>query len=246
MSEAIAGLSIVFPCLNDAGTIGSMVLLAEEVAARYTSNFEVIVVDDDSTDGSRELLDKLAREKPFLRVLKNERNLGYGATIGRGLYAATKPWVFYTDGDAQYDVRELAAMLDRVDENIDVINGYKITRSDPWYRIVLGRAYHLTANFLFRLPVRDVDCDFRLIRKKVLDRFRLESTGGAVCVELVKKIERSGATIEQMPVHHYYRTHGKSQFFTFSRVARVLRELLALRIALSRGNAKRRINDKAA
>lgn len=232
----ISSLSIVFPCLNDVGTIGSLIHLAENVARRYTDDYEVIVVDDSSSDGSRELLDLLQKEKPFLKVIKHEKNLGYGATISQGLYAATRELVFYTDGDAQYDVRELAGLLDALSEGTTVINGYKITRSDPWYRILLGRLYHFTANLLFRLPVQDVDCDFRLMRREVLDCFSLSSTGGAVCVELVKKIQLCGFQIKEMPVHHHYRIHGRSQFFTFARVARVLGELISLRIAFYRND----------
>jgi glycosyltransferase involved in cell wall biosynthesis len=238
MADRISSLSIVFPCLNDAGIIGTQVLLAEDVARQYTDDFEVIVVDDFSTDGSRELLDLLAQEKPYLRVIKNEKNLGYGGAIGKGLYAAAKDYVFYTDGDAQYDVRELAGFLDALGEETAVINGYKITRSDPWYRIVLGRLYHMTADLLFNLPVRDVDCDFRLFRKEVLQAFTLECTGGAVCVELVKKVEGAGFSIVEIPVHHYFRIHGKSQFFTFKRVFRVLGELFSLKQALSRGKSR--------
>ena len=229
MADKVSSLSIVFPCLNDAGTIGSLVMLAEDVAARFTDDFEVIVVDDCSTDGSRDLLDKLSAEKSRLRVLKNERNRGYGATISRGLYAATKDYVFYTDGDAQYDVRELTGFLEALTPETEAINGYKTTRSDPWYRVLLGKVYHATANLLFRLPVRDVDCDFRLFRRDVLQSFELNCTGGAVCVELVKKVEYGGYKIFEMPVHHHYRIHGSSQFFTFGRVVRVLRELIALR-----------------
>ena len=225
----VSSLSIVFPCLNDAGTIGSLVVLAEDVVSRFTDDFEVIVVDDCSTDGSRELLDVLAKEKDYLMVLKNDKNLGYGGAISRGLYAASKDYVFYTDGDAQYDIRELKGFLEALTSDTAVINGYKITRSDPWYRVILGKMYHHVAHFLFSLPVQDVDCDFRLFKKEVLDSFSLNCTGGVVCVELVKKVEFSGYDIVEMPVHHHYRIHGKSQFFTFRRVSRVLLELLSLR-----------------
>ncbi len=242
MAKTISSLSIVFPCLNDSGTISSMVVLAGDIAAKYTDDFEVIVVDDYSTDGSRELLDLLARQKSFLKVLKNPNNLGYGGAIGRGLYAARGDYVFYTDGDAQYDVRELSGFLDIVDRDTEVINGYKITRSDPWYRVILGKMYHHFNKLLFRLPVRDVDCDFRLFRRDVLKSFRLESTGGAVCVELVKKVQLNGFKFVEMPVHHHYRIHGKSQFFTFARVSRVLRELFALRFILKK--EKRRLKEK--
>lgn len=237
--KKVSSLSIVFPCLNDAGTIGSLVVLAEDVASRFTEDFEVIVVDDCSTDGSRELLDVLAKENKYLKVLKNEKNLGYGGAISKGLYTATKDYIFYTDGDAQYDVRELAVLLEAMTPETAVVNGYKITRSDPWYRVVLGKLYHIVAHLLFSLPVRDVDCDFRLFKKEVLHSFSLNCTGGVVCVELVKKVEFAGYDILQMPVHHHYRIHGKSQFFTLRRVSRVLWELLSLRWKFFREGKKK-------
>ena len=242
MVKPISSLSIVFPCLNDSGTIGSLVVLAEDIVSKFTDDFEVIVVDDFSTDGSRELLDLLAQQKSYLKVLKNEKNIGYGGAIGRGLYAATKDFIFYTDGDAQYDLRELSMFLEKVDEDTEVINGYKIIRSDPWYRIVLGKMYHYFASILFDLPVKDVDCDFRLFRKDVLASFQLESTGGAVCVELVKKVQLNGFNFLELPVHHHFRTYGKSQFFTFARVSRVLGELFALRFILAK--ERKRLQEK--
>jgi len=226
--KRLPGISICYPCLNDLGTIGTLVLLAGKVAAQVADDYEIVVVDDESADGSRELLGDLAAADPRVRVLFNERNQGYGRTIARLLREARMPYVFYTDGDGQYDVRELPLLVERIDAATRVVNGYKITRSDPWFRIVLGRVYHYTARLLFGLKVRDVDCDFRLFDAAVLRGIELGCAGGAVCVELVMKIERNGHSIAQVPVHHYFRTYGRSQFFTLARVTRVIREFAAL------------------
>jgi len=181
-------LSIFFPAYNDWGTIASMVTLAHRVARDLTTDFEVIVVNDASPDHVGLILDELRALYPdTFKVVTHERNRGYGGALRSGFAAASKDFIFYTDGDAQYDVRELAGLWARRD-NADLVNGYKIRRSDPFYRAVVGRVYHHFTSILFRLPVRDVDCDFRLIRRTVFDRVGLTVDSGLICVELMARI----------------------------------------------------------
>jgi glycosyltransferase involved in cell wall biosynthesis len=157
----------------------------------------------------------------------HEANRGYGGALRSGFAAARGDWIFYTDGDAQYDVRELRRLWERR-AGVDVVNGYKIRRSDPWYRAVVGRLYHHFVRVLFRLPVRDVDCDFRLIRRQVFDRVGLTEDSGLICVELMAKVRLAGCRIAQVPVHHHHRMHGRSQFFNLPRVLRVLVNMFGL------------------
>ena len=135
-----------------------------------------------------------------------------------GFEAATKDWVFYTDGDGQYDVVELRVLMDALTPDVDVVNGYKIARSDLWYRKGIGIVYREWMRLLFRFQVRDVNCDFRLIRRSLMDRISLTHTSGVVCVEMVKKLERAGARFVNVPVHHFPRLHGGSQFFKLGRL----------------------------
>ncbi len=214
-------LSIFFPAYNDWGTIASMVVLAHKVAAELTDDFEVIVVNDASPDHVSEILEELSPRFPRLRTVTHETNRGYGGALRSGFAASTKDYVFYTDGDAQYDVRELRLLWAERD-GMDLVNGYKIRRSDPWYRAIIGRVYHHFVRFWFRIPIRDVDCDFRLIRRPILDRITLTENSGLICVEFLAKIAESGVRIREVPVHHFHRMHGRSQFFNFARVARVL------------------------
>ncbi|MBI4323005.1 MAG: glycosyltransferase family 2 protein [Candidatus Omnitrophica bacterium] len=212
-------LTIFFPCFNDSGTIGSLVAEADVVAAEYTPDYEILVVDDGSTDSSRELLEGLQKKYPRLRIIRHEKNRGYGAALQSGFAHATKDLVFYTDGDGQYDVFELRRLLPVMQDGVDVVNGYKIARSDPWHRIIIGKVYLRLMRLLFNFHVRDVDCDFRLIRRRAVGTIHLHHTSGMICLELVKKLELAGYRFADFPVHHYHRQHGRSQFFNIRRLA---------------------------
>lgn len=211
------GLSIFFPAYNDSGTIASLVITARQAAERLTSDFEIIVVNDGSVDATRAIADELARTYPDVRVIHHGTNRGYGGALRSGFFGARKEWIFYTDGDAQYDPAELAALWPHR-AGADLVNGYKISRSDPLHRKILGRTYHHLVSILFGLRVRDIDCDFRLIRRSVFDRIRLERDSGVICLEMMKKITDAGFRITEVPVHHYHRAFGKSQFFNFRRL----------------------------
>jgi len=217
-------VSIFFPAYNDWGTIASLVVLAAAVVRDLTDDWEIIVVNDASPDHTPLILGELLRYVPHLRIVEHERNRGYGGALRSGFAAATKEYIFYTDGDAQYDVRELRSLWEnRADA--DLVNGYKIARADPLHRIIIGRIYHHIVRLAFRLHVVDVDCDFRLLRRSVFERVELTRDSGVICVELMTKIEKNGFRIAEVPVHHYHRLHGRSQFFNFRRVFQVLREL---------------------
>jgi glycosyltransferase involved in cell wall biosynthesis len=226
------GLSIFFPAYNDSGTIASMVISAVQTARQLTPDFEVIVVNDGSADATGRIADELSRLYPQVRVIHHPHNRGYGGALRTGFAAATKPFIFYTDGDAQYDPAELALLWERMTDEVDLVNGYKIARSDPVHRIVLGRLYHYTVKLLFGLKVRDVDCDFRLLRRSIFDRIHLEKSSGVICLELMKKVQDAGFRIVEVPVHHYHRAYGRSQFFNYRRLARTALDVLKLWVAL--------------
>ncbi len=228
----VKGLSVFFPAYNDSGTIASLVITALHSARRLTPDFEVIVVNDGSADKTAEILDELASTYPEVRVVHHERNRGYGGALRTGFATATRELVFYTDGDAQYDPAEMELLWRRLDDSVDVVNGYKISRSDPMHRIVIGRIYHHTVKVLFGLRVRDVDCDFRLIRRAVFDKVHLEKDSGVICLEMMKKITDAGFRIAEVPVHHYHRAHGRSQFFNFRRLFRTGVDVVKLWFAL--------------
>ena len=219
----VKSISAFFPAFNDGGTIASMVVSALLTLRELVDDYEVIVVDDGSADYTPWILDELARRYDRVRVIHHPRNRGYGGALRSGFAHASKDWVFYTDGDAQYDPRELKDLVAAVERDpgpVDVVNGFKICRHDPLHRIIIGRVYHHLVRLLFGFRLRDTDCDFRLIRRQVLDTVVLESNTGTICLEMVKKIQDGGFRFIEVPVHHYHRAYGKSQFFNFRRLWR--------------------------
>jgi glycosyltransferase involved in cell wall biosynthesis len=207
-------LSVFFPAYNDAPSLPALLARTFDTLAESVADYEVIVVNDGSRDDTAHVLESLARHyAPHLRVVTHPTNLGYGAALRSGFAAARKEFVFYTDGDGQYDPRELPLLLARMGPGIGFVNGYKIERNDPAHRVWIGGLYNFCARRLFRLRIRDVDCDFRLIRRSLLEKITLTSTSGTICVELVRRLERTGCGIAEAPVHHFARVHGQSQFF---------------------------------
>lgn len=224
----IASLSAFFPCFNDAPTIAGLVRTVSATLATLGIAHEVIVVNDGSTDDSLAVLQDLVSEVPVLRIVDHGVNRGYGAALRSGFAAARGEWVFYTDGDGQYDPSEVERLIAHVSEDVDVVQGWKLGRSDSALRALVGRAYHHTVRLLFRLPVRDTDCDFRLIRASALERTTLRHSSGVICVEMLRKLDRAGARFTEVGVHHYARRHGRSQFFRLGRVARSLLDVALL------------------
>ncbi|MFI5176936.1 MAG: glycosyltransferase family 2 protein [Vicinamibacterales bacterium] len=222
------GLSIFFPAYNDAGTIASLVITARKTAQKLTPDFEIIVVDDGSADATSDIADELARTYPDVRVIHHPKNRGYGGALRTGFASAEKELIFYTDGDAQYDPAELEALWPSMVEGVDLVNGHKVSRSDPLHRVIIGKIYHWTVKILFALKVRDVDCDFRLLRRSIFDSVHLEHNSGVICLEMMKKIQDAGFRVAEVPVHHYHRAFGKSQFFNVRRLIRTAVDVAVL------------------
>jgi len=215
------GISVFFPAYNDAGTIPSMILAAILILRELTDDYEVIVVNDASQDHTGDLLAEMERQYECVRIVTHAQNRGYGGALRSGFANATKELVFYTDGDAQYDPRELKQLMQALTDDVDIVNGYKITRHDPLHRVIIGGIYQHFVRFAFGLKLRDPDCDFRVMRRSIFDKIDLSSDSGVICVEMMKKIGDNNFRIAEVPVHHYHRAYGKSQFFNFRRLFRV-------------------------
>ncbi|MBS1824911.1 MAG: glycosyltransferase family 2 protein [Acidobacteria bacterium] len=222
-------LSVFFPAFNDAPSLPKLIGATFETLAAHVDDFEVIVVNDGSSDNTADVLRQLKQlHGERLKVVTHRINRGYGGALRSGFAAASKEFVFYTDGDGQYDVTQLPALLFHAGPDVGLVNGFKIKRHDPWHRIVIGALYNQFARRLFRVRLRDIDCDYRLIRNAMLKSINLTCTSGTICVELVKKIEATGTRVVEVPVSHLAREHGRSQFFRLKSLATTFVQLLDL------------------
>ena len=226
--DRLPSLSIFFPCYNEEANVERVVRAALTAAPNLADRFEIIVVDDGSRDRTGDIADRLAAEIPQVRAVHNRPNLGYGGAVARGLRAARLEWVFFTDGDGQFDISELPkliALLDRCDFAV----GYRARRADPWLRRLNGYCWGVLVRLLFGLKVRDIDCAFKLLPKSLIDAVELRSGGAMISTELLAKAKNRGLRIAETPVGHYPRTAGQQTGASFKVVLRAFGELFKLR-----------------
>ncbi len=210
----LRSLSIFFPFYNDEGTVFEIISKAYDISPKVADTFEIIAIHGgNSKDKTFEEIKKAKVKFPSLKIIDKSDNIeGYGV-IKHGFKNATKEWVFYTDGDAQYNLDELELLVkNHFETGADVVNGYKTSRGDGLVRHILGDLYAKISTFIFELPIRDTDCDFRLIKKEFLDKFELVSTDSSILGELIKKLELSGAKFSEVPVSHFDRKYGFSNY----------------------------------
>ncbi|MDY0000114.1 MAG: glycosyltransferase family 2 protein [Polyangia bacterium] len=221
-------ISFFFPAYHDEGTIEPLVRLADEVLGEVATEHEIIVVDDCSPDRSGAIADRLAAENPRVRVIHHPRNKGYGQALWSGFQAARLDWVAFTDGDMQYDLHELPALIERAKAGADAVVGYKTQRAEGWRRSVLSRAYNLAVRSLLSLPLRDVDCAFKLLRRELVQGVTpsTEYTEAFLMVELLYRARQRGARVEEVPVSHRERPWGESRCFSFRTARRLTYYLL--------------------
>lgn len=227
----IKEISLVFPCFNERDNIGKLVHKALPVVTELAEEYEIVVVDDGSSDGTDAVAARLAEEFPQVRVISHSRNRGYGAALRSGFLAATKELVFYTDGDNQFDIAELAGVLPLL-RSFDIISGYRESRADRLTRRVNARLYQLALFLLFGLRIRDIDCAFKIYPRELFDRMAIESDGAVVDAEILLKARKLGYRIGQIGVSHYPRTTGEQSGARLGVVLRAFRELIALRLRL--------------
>ena len=188
---------------------------AYKIGGQFTDDLEVIALHGgNSKDGTFKKILEMKNKFPNLKIVDKKDNTEGYAVIKYGFAACTKDWIFYTDGDAQYHLEEDFPKLaeKELESGADVVNGYKKSRKDAFLRIFLGNCYALLIYLFFKIPIRDVDCDFRLIKKKFMDRISLEATDASILPEMVKKLELAGAKFVEIPVNHYRREYGQSNY----------------------------------
>lgn len=216
--KLLSGLTIFFPFLNDEGTVERQIILAYTVGKRYAKEVEVIAIHGGfSNDMTKKKILQMQTFYPKLIILNKENNTEGYAVIKHGFNKASKEWIFYTDGDAQYHLEEdLIKLIEKQEKTkADIVNGYKVSRHDVRIRVILGAIYKFLSRKIFNLPIRDVDCDFRLIRKSALNKINLDSTDASILPELIIKLNMKQVKFAEVPVRHYPRVYGKSNYTAF-------------------------------
>lgn len=214
MKHTLPSLTIFFPFYNDAGTVNRAISDAYKWGNVVSKKLEVIAIHGGpSKDHTLAEIKKAKRKFPNLIIVdKSDNTEGY-AVIKHGFKKAKNEWIFYTDGDLQYTLQDLPKLVAvQKQTGADVVNGYKIARGDNIIRTFLGNGYVLFTKLLFRPPVRDVTCDFRLIRAKYIRSLSLRSTNASILVEMLTKMRRKGARFAETPVDHHERTYGHSSY----------------------------------
>jgi len=227
LTPARLELSLVFPACDEAGNLEALLDRALAIAASLTRDFEIVVVDDGSRDGSAEIVRKRALTHPSIRLIRHAENRGYGAALRAGLREARGELVFFSDADLQFDLAEISLLLDHA-RNFDVVAGYREPRRDPWPRRVLAFGWGTIVRLLFDLPIRDIDCAFKVFRRHVLEAVPLASLGAFVNTELLVRARSAGFRIHQVPVTHRPRRHGRQSGARPRVILRALMELATL------------------
>jgi glycosyltransferase involved in cell wall biosynthesis len=228
----VSSISAVIPAYNEALIIASTVQAVDDTLARLTDDYEVIVVNDGSHDATPSIVEALGQERPAVRLVSHAVNQGYGATLATGFAAATREYIFLTDGDRQFDVEELAGFLPLLDR-VDMVVGYRRPRADPWVRRFYGWGWNQLVNTLFGYTARDVDCAFKLFPRRLLDDVQLHSTGHTLSPELLIKARRAGYRIAEVRVTHLPRTLGQAKGARIDHIVRSLFELVKLRFEIA-------------
>jgi glycosyltransferase involved in cell wall biosynthesis len=221
-------ISVFLPCYNEEANVANTTNKAVAVLDKLTTDYEVIIVNDGSADRTGPIADELAAKNPRIKVVHHPKNRGYGAAVQSAIKAATKKLIFYTDGDGQFDMSEMPALLPLI-EQYDIVSCYRINRQDPWIRKLNAWCWTQLVNFVFGMRIRDVDCAFKLYKRQVFDNMQLCSTGALICAEILARALRKGYRITQKGVHHFPRTAGVQTGAKLSVIVRAFRELFALR-----------------
>jgi glycosyltransferase involved in cell wall biosynthesis len=229
LTPRLAGLSVVLPCFNEVENVGEAISQTRRAARRVAGVYEVIVVDDGSTDGTGAAVEAIARRDPAVRLATHPDNLGYGAALRTGIAAARQPWILLTDADLQFDLDELDRLA-ACSATHDVIVGRRVQRRDPLHRRVNAAAWNALVNAVFKLPVHDVDCAFKLARTDLLQSLELRSRGAAISPELLLKSLAAGAAITELEVRHMPRRAGRQSGARLHVILSALRELALLGI----------------
>jgi glycosyltransferase involved in cell wall biosynthesis len=223
-----SGLSLVMPAYNEEANVKAAIRACATAGEKFAEDYEVIVVDDGSRDHTAERVREEAQGNPRVRLISLPQNRGFGGALKTGLKAADKPLVFYTDSDLQFDLQEIASLLDRIDD-CDIVVGYRVNRQDHFVRKLNAWAWGRLQWVLFGLNVRDIDCGFKLFRREVLQSMPMRSDGAFISTEILLRARAAGHRIREVPVRHYPRKAGAPTGANLAVIRKAFRELRDLR-----------------
>ncbi len=225
--RATDSISVFFPCYNEQDNVARTASKALSVLQQQSCDFEVIIVNDGSTDSTGQIADEIASRDRRIKVVHHQTNLGYGAALQSGFKAATKELVFYTDGDGQFDINELPPLLSLMDK-ADIVSCYRLNRQDSLVRKINAWCWTKLVCWLFGMKVRDINCAFKLYKREIFDNIELSSSGALIDAEILAKASHKGYSITQQAVHHYPRIAGSQTGANLRVILRAFKELFKL------------------
>ena len=228
-------ISVFFPCYNEQDNVKRVAAKAVEVLEAMGADFEVIIVNDGSADKTGQVADSVAQADKRVRVVHHPQNRGYGAALQSGIRAAQKNYIFFTDGDGQFDIGEIQLLLPFIEQS-DIVCGYRLNRKDPFMRKLNGWMWTKLVCMLFGMRIRDIDCAFKMFRREVFDGMKLSSTGALISAEILARATKRGCRIAEVGVHHYPRTAGKQTGANLKVILRAFKELFKLYNRIRRGD----------
>jgi glycosyltransferase involved in cell wall biosynthesis len=230
-------ISVFSPCYNEQENVKETVEKTLEVLKKLNADFEIVIVNDGSTDKTGRIADEIAGQNSRVKVVHHSTNLGYGAALQSGFKAATKELVFYTDGDCQFDIRELPPLLPLM-KQYDIVSCYRLNRQDNIIRKINGWCWTKLVCWLFGMKVRDIDCAFKLYKREIFDNIKMLSTGALINAEILARAVRRGYRITERGVHHYPRVAGSQTGAKLGVIVRAFRELFKLYKQIKNEKAK--------
>lgn len=233
--DAIKSLSVFFPCYNEQENVERVIKTAADFLQSLNLDYEIIIVNDGSKDNTAQIANRLAGENPRIKAVHHKTNLGYGSALRSGFGAATKEFVFYTDGDGQFDIKELP-MLFKYAGEYDIVTGFRINRQDNLARKINAFCWTTMVNLLFGMKIKDMDCAFKLYRRSIFDDIKMASTGALINTEIFARAKNKGYKLFQIGVHHYPRTAGTQTGAKLSVILRAFKELFILYRQIKRDN----------
>lgn len=224
----LTSLSVFLPCYNEQDNVRRVALQCVRALSRLVSDWELIIVNDGSADETGAIAEELARSDPRIRVVRHPLNRGYGAALQSGFHAATKAYVFYTDGDGQFDVDQIELLLPLAGR-FDIVSGYRVNRQDSPLRRFNAWAWNQLVRTVLKFHCRDVDSAFKLYRRSIFDHIEMHASGALIDAEILARANRAGYTLGEVPVRHLPRQAGKSTGGNPRVILRAFKELLRLR-----------------